>query len=205
MAGPAPRRAHTLRLLLFTACSLPFVWVCYLALSGGLGANPIRAATHFTGIWALRFLILALAVTPLARHAGLRALPRYRRTVGLFAFFYASLHMLLYFAVDHFFHWETIVKDIVKRPFITVGMVVFVILLALAVTSTNAMIRRLGARRWRTLHRLVYVAGFGAVLHFLIGTKADIGEPLIYMVIVATLIALRFVPPLPRLVARLRA
>lgn len=174
--------------------ALPFLALLWLVADGGLGANPIRAATHYTGLWAIRFLVLALAVTPAMRLTGRKRLLRFRRMIGLFAFFYAALHMLIYFVLDHFFYWDTIAKDLAKRPFIMIGMATFLILAALAATSTNGMIRRLGGRRWRNLHRLVYAAGIGAAIHFTMAAKADRTEPLIYLAIILALLLLRLVP-----------
>lgn len=179
---------------LFILCMLPFVYLLWLVADGGLGADPIRAATHYTGLWAIRFLVLALAVTPVTRLSGRKRILRFRRMIGLFAFFYAALHMLIYFILDHFFHWETIAKDITKRPFIMIGVATFLILAALAATSTNAMIRRLGGRRWRNLHRLVYVAGIGAAIHFTMAAKVERPEPLVYLAIILSLLLLRLVP-----------
>lgn len=179
---------------LFALCLLPFFNLLWLVLAGGLGANPIRAATDYTGLWAIRFLVLALAVTPLMRLTGWKRVMRFRRMIGLFAFFHAAQHMLIYFVLDHFFYWETIAKDLTKRSFVIIGMAVFVILLLLAATSTNAMIRRLGGRRWRNLHRLVYLAGIGAAIHFTMAAKADRTEPLIYLAIILALLLMRLLP-----------
>ena len=156
-----------------------------------LGANPIEAINRELGDWALRFLLLTLAVTPLRQLTGRHELVRLRRMLGLFAFFYATLHVASYAGLDQQFNWDEIVKDIIKRPFITVGFVSFVLLLPLAATSTNAMVRRLGGRRWRNLHRLVYVIGAGAVLHFFWMVKSDIREPLVYAVLLALLLGYR--------------
>lgn len=185
------RRLAGDKILVFTAAALPAVFLIWLVAVGGLGANPIRTATHYTGLWALRFVILALAITPVARLAGWKQVMRYRRMIGLFAFFYALLHLLIYFVLDHFFDWAEMAEDIVKRPYITVGMGAFTILLALAVTSTTQMVRRLGPRNWHRLHRLVYVAAIGGGIHFLMGVKKDITEPLIYLAIIAALLLAR--------------
>ncbi|MEX1147632.1 MAG: protein-methionine-sulfoxide reductase heme-binding subunit MsrQ [Sphingomonadales bacterium] len=176
--------------LILPALLLPWHWV-----SGGMGAEPIRATIHYTGIWTLRALILALAVSPVFHLTGWGWIMRQRRMVGLFAFFYATLHMMSYVGLDHFFDWPLIWEDVVKRPFITLGMTAFIILLVLAVTSPRAVARRMGGRRWRLLHRLVYVAALAGGVHFLIGVKAGIGEPGVYLAIIAALVALRLVPP----------
>jgi sulfoxide reductase heme-binding subunit YedZ len=182
------------KLALFLAGLGPLAGLVWLGLSGGLGAEPIKATIHYTGNWALRMLILALAVTPFHRATGLRWIMAQRRMIGLFAYLYVTLHMLSYVGLDQFFHWPTIGEDIVKRPFISIGMAAFVMLTALAVTSTRRAVRRLGGKRWQALHRLVYVAVVAGGLHFLIGVKADITEPLIYLAVIAFLLGLRFVP-----------
>lgn len=156
-----------------------------------LGANPIEAINRELGDWALRFLLITLAITPLRQLTGRHELVRLRRMLGLFAFFYATLHVASYTGLDQQFAWDEIVKDIIKRPFITVGFISFVLLLPLAATSTNATVRRLGGRRWRNLHRLVYVIGAGAVLHFFWMVKSDIREPLVYAVVLAVLLGYR--------------
>lgn len=191
--------------VLFVVAALPALALLWLLPTGGLGANPIREGMHYTGDWTIRFLILALAITPLAKLTGVKRLFRYRRMIGLFAFFYACQHVFTYIVLDHFFDIETIVKDIAKRPFITIGMGVFLILLALAITSTHKMVRRLGARRWQALHRLVYLAGIGAAVHFTLSVKKDVTEPLIYGAIIAGLLLARLLlryELLPRLSLR---
>ena len=179
----------------------PLVGLTFAALSDDLGANPIEKVTHVTGAWALRFLVVCLAVTPLRRLTGWRMLSLERRTFGLFAFLYAALHLATYVALDLGFDWANLGEDIRKRPYITLGFATFCILLALASTSTRAAARRLG-RRWKQLHRLVYLAGIGAVIHFFWLVKADTREPLIYAAIVATLLLLRLAWALRRAQAR---
>ena len=156
-----------------------------------LGANPIEAINRYLGDWALRFLLITLAITPLRQLTGWPELMRLRRMLGLFAFFYALLHVTSYTVLDQQFNWDEIVKDVLKRPFITVGFLSFVLLLPLAATSTNAMMRRLGGRRWRNLHRLVYAIGIGAVTHFFWMVKSDIREPLLYAALLAVLLGYR--------------
>lgn len=168
----------------------PLARLVAAGLSDGLGANPIEEITHETGRWALRFLVLCLMVTPLRRLSGWRMLTLERRTLGLFAFLYAALHLSTYVALDLGFDWANLGEDILERPYITVGFATFCILLALASTSTRGAARRLG-RRWKQLHRLVYLAGIGAVVHFLWLVKADLREPLIYATIVAILLGVR--------------
>jgi len=176
--------------LLFLFCLLPAAWLLYGAITGHLGANPIEAVTRTLGDWALRFLLITLAITPLRRFSGWGWLLRYRRMLGLYAFFYATLHLLSYIVLDQFFYWPEIWADILKRPYITVGMVSFLLLVPLAVTSTSGWMRRLG-RRWQQLHRLVYLCAIGGVLHYYMLVKADTREPLLYGIILATLLVAR--------------
>jgi sulfoxide reductase heme-binding subunit YedZ len=176
--------------LLFIAALGPGAWLLFAALSGGLGANPIEAITRSLGDWALRLLLITLAITPLRRLSGWGWLLRYRRMLGLYAFFYATLHLLSYIVLDQFFYWPEIWADIIKRPYITVGMVSFLLLIPLAVTSTSGWMRRLG-KRWQQLHRLVYLCAIGGTLHFYMLVKADTREPLIYAGILAALLAAR--------------
>jgi sulfoxide reductase heme-binding subunit YedZ len=176
--------------LLFLIALLPAAWLLFAALTGGLGANPIEAITRSLGDWALRLLLITLAVTPLKRLTGWGWLLRYRRMLGLYAFFYATLHLLSYLVLDQFFYWPEIGADMLKRPYITVGMVSFLLLIPLAVTSTHGWMRRLG-RRWQQLHRLVYLCAIGAVVHFYMLVKADNREPLLYAGILALLLLAR--------------
>ncbi|MCB1735229.1 MAG: sulfoxide reductase heme-binding subunit YedZ [Gammaproteobacteria bacterium] len=165
---------------------------------GGLGANPVEAITHRTGSWGLRFLLLTLAITPFRRLTGWSRILRVRRMLGLYAFFYVSIHFAIWLILDHFFDWQEIVTDIIKRPYITVGFVAFVLLVPLAITSTDAMIRRLG-RRWRQLHQAVYLIAVLGVLHFLWLVKADWREPVVYGLVLIGLLTLRT----PAMVARM--
>jgi sulfoxide reductase heme-binding subunit YedZ len=187
---------------LFVVCLVPAAMLLWDAFMGGLGANPIEEITHRTGDWTLRLLLVTLAITPLRRLTGFIPLVRLRRMLGLFAFFYASLHFLTWLVLDQFFDWQSIVADVIKRPYITVGFTAFVLLIPLAATSTNAMMRRLG-RNWTRLHRLVYVIGILGVIHFWWLVKADILEPAIYAVILAVLLASRL-PPVQRVLATSR-
>ena len=174
----------------FLACLIPALLLGWDAFPGGLGVNPIEDITHRTGDWALRFLLVTLAVTPLRRLAGWNGLVRFRRMVGLFAFFYAVLHFSTYLVFDHFFDLLLIIDDVAERKYVTAGFVGFVLMIPLAVTSTQGWIRRLG-RRWTALHRLVYASAVAGVVHFLWLVKIDIGEPLIYAVILALLLGAR--------------
>jgi sulfoxide reductase heme-binding subunit YedZ len=181
---------------LFLLCLAPLGWLAWRAWRQELTANPIEYITHFTGDWTQRFVIATLAVTPLRKRLGLAGLIRYRRTIGLFAFFYGSLHFLTYIWLDNFFDIHEIVKDVAKRPFITAGFTAFVLMVPLAVTSTAGWIRRLGGRRWERLHRLIYVTAIAAVAHYYWLVKSDIRLPVFYGTLVALLLAYR----LPRLI-----
>jgi len=174
----------------FLLCLVPFGQLAYSAYSGDLGVNPIDFITHFTGSWALIFLIGTLAVTPGRRLTGWNDLIKLRRMLGLFAFSYASAHFATYLVLDHFFDWQAIGKDIIKRPYVTAGFTAFVIMLPLALTSTAGMIRRLG-KRWQKLHRLIYVAALAGVIHFYWLVKADIRRPAQYGLVLAVLLFYR--------------
>jgi methionine sulfoxide reductase heme-binding subunit len=177
--------------VVFVAALLPAAWLAAGAVRGTLGANPLEAVTHGTGDWALRFLLATLAVTPLRAATGWNWLVRFRRMIGLFAFFYACLHLLTYLWFDKFFEWQAILADVPRRPFITVGFGAFVLLVPLALTSTSGMIRRLGGRRWQALHRLVYVAAAGGVVHFWWLVKADVSRPRLFGLVLLGLFAVR--------------
>jgi methionine sulfoxide reductase heme-binding subunit len=176
--------------LVLVAGSVPVVWLGAAAWRDALGANPIEKITHVTGDWTLRFLLLSLAVTPLRRLLRWNELVAYRRMLGLFAFFYAVLHLSTFVVLDHFFDWHAIVADVYKRPYVTAGATSFLCLLPLAITSTRGWIRRLG-RRWTRLHRLVYVAAIAAVVHYWWLVKADVRWPLWYASALAVLLAAR--------------
>lgn len=182
--------AH-LKMLVFLVCLLPAGLLIYGAFMGQLGANPIEVLTRDSGTWALRFLLMTLCLSPLRWLTGINAIVRFRRMIGLFVFFYAVVHMSLYLWLDQFFDWHEIWLDILKRPFITIGFISFVLLIPLAITSTNGMMKRLGARRWKGLHRLTYVIAGLSCLHYLMLIKADITEPLIYFIILAFLFSIR--------------
>jgi len=170
-----------------------------------VGANPLEFVTRTTGMLALVFLIVSLAVTPVRRTTGLNWLVRFRRMLGLFAFFYGSLHLMTYVAFDRFFHLTTIPADVLKRPFIAIGMTAFLLMLPLAVTSTDKMVKRLGGKRWALLHRVVYIAGVLGVLHYYMLVKSDVRLPLTFAFVLAVLLGFRILskyykesPPLPR-------
>ncbi|MDR6774919.1 sulfoxide reductase heme-binding subunit YedZ [Azospirillum sp. BE72] len=175
----------------FILCLVPLVWTVRLAYTGELGAEPVLESVKASGLWALRFLLIALALTPLRMLTGVAGLARFRRMLGLFAFFYATVHLSTYVGLDQFFDWAAIWKDIVKRPYITVGMGAFLILTALAATSTDGMVKRLGGKRWRALHKGVFVAGLAACLHFIMLVKGWQTAPLVYALICIGLLAFR--------------
>ncbi len=188
--------------LVFALCLLPLSWLLYRVVQDQLGANPQEALIRATGDWALRFLVIVLAVTPLRELSGLSALARYRRMLGVFMYFYALLHFLSYSGFDMGFDVADIFNDIAKRPFILVGSLALLLLTPLAATSFNAAVRALGAKRWQRLHRLVYaVAGLG-ILHFfwMRAGKNDFAEVLVYAGILALLLGwrLRKLRPRPR-------
>lgn len=190
-AHPTPRRIAAAKTLLFVVCLLPLGLLVWEATHDALGANPIEAATRRLGDWTLNFLLMTLTATPLRRLSGWNWLLRLRRMLGLFAFFYACLHVTSYVWLDQFFDWTEIATDIVKRPFITAGFVAFCLLLPLAATSNNAMVRRLGGRRWQALHRSVYLIAVLGVLHYAWMVKRDLALPLIYAAIAALLLGVR--------------
>jgi sulfoxide reductase heme-binding subunit YedZ len=171
-------------------CLLPLMRLVALGMDGGLGANPIEFITRSTGTWTLVGLLVTLSVTPLRRLTGRADFIRYRRMLGLFAFFYACLHFATYLWLDQFFDPAAIARDIVKRPFITVGFTAFTLLIPLAATSNHAMMRRLG-RRWQQLHRLIYLIAVLGVIHYLWLVKKDLTEPLLYGGVLALLLAVR--------------
>lgn len=176
--------------LLFVACLVPFLILLHGAVNNQLGANPVERITHVTGEWTLRLLLVTLAMTPLRLVLGQSWPIRIRRMLGLFVFFYASVHFLNWAWLDRQWMWAEIVEDIGKRPYITVGFTAWLLLLPLAVTSNRWSIRKLG-KRWTTLHRVVYLVGVLGVLHFLWLVKADLSEPLVYAAILISLLVMR--------------
>ncbi len=176
--------------LVFLVCLIPLARLAWLAYSGGLGANPIEFITRSTGTWTLVLLLATLSITPIRKLTGYNSLIKVRRMLGLFVFFYACLHFTTYIWLDQFFELASIFKDIKKRPFITVGFACFVLLWPLALTSTNAMMRRLG-RRWQQLHRLVYLIAIGGVVHYWWLVKKDITQPALYALVLALLLGYR--------------
>jgi methionine sulfoxide reductase heme-binding subunit len=187
------RRVSTLQVLkplIFAAALLPAAALVYGFYTNDLTANPLDYITDQTGTWALAFLVISLSVTPLRRLTGWNPIIKLRRMLGLFSFFYALLHMLTWVVLLNFFDVREMVIDVAKRPFITIGMATFLILLTLAVTSNQFSIRRLG-RRWQSLHRLAYAAAIGAVIHFWWLVKEDITEPRRWLMVVMLLLGLR--------------
>ena len=186
----ALRRRRAIHGLVVACGFIPFGVLVVGALSDRLGANPVETITHTTGEWALRFLVGALATTPLRRLFSWRFLAPYRRSLGLLSFFYVALHFGTYLILDLGLDPSLLLEDVLERPYVSAGFTAFVLLVPLAVTSTRAMARRLG-RRWKTLHRLVYPAAVCAVVHFLWLVKADLREPLVYACVLGLVLALR--------------
>ena len=170
---------------------LPAIALTLGAINDELGANPIEVLTRDTGEWALRFLLITLAVSPLRLSVGWHFLAAVIRMLGLYSFFYAVIHMLLYLWLDQFFDLSDIIEDVIERPFITVGLISFLALIPLALTSNDGMIKRLGTQRWNKLHRLVYYIAIGGVVHFYMLVKKDITEPLVYIALLAVLLGIR--------------
>jgi len=181
-----------LKTLVWLLCLLPLALLLYKGVTGNLGANPIEVITHATGDWTIRLLLVTLAITPLRRLAGWQSLVRFRRLVGLFAFFYGVLHFLTYIWLDKFFDVGEMLKDIAKRRYITVGFAAFVLLIPLAVTSTRGWIRRLG-KQWQLVHRLIYFSALLGIIHYWWLVKADITLPATYAVIYAVVMLPRIV------------
>lgn len=195
--------ARWLKPTVFVLCALPALNLILAGVNGALGANPVETITHATGEWALRLLLATLAITPLRKLTGLSTIMRVRRMLGLYAFFYVCTHFLTYVWLDAFFSLTYIWEDLAKRLYITAGFTGFCLLLPLAITSSNAMIRRLGAKRWQRLHRLAYLAALVGVLHFWWLVKADVREPIYYAAFFAVLMLAR-APPISRRLIRLR-
>jgi sulfoxide reductase heme-binding subunit YedZ len=176
---------------IFLLCLVPFGLLVWRALTGNLGPNPVETLQHTTGDWILRFLIFTLCITPLRKLLKLPELIRFRRMLGLFAFFYACLHFLTYLGPDQNFSLAAMSKDVAKRPFVTVGFTAFVLLIPLALTSTAGWIRRLGGRRWQMLHRLIYISAVCGVIHYYWLVKSAVLRPLAYGAIVGVLLLWR--------------
>lgn len=179
------------KVVVFLACLIPVASLLWRGYRNDLTLNPVEFVEHTTGDWILRFLVMTLAVTPLRKILHLPQLIRFRRMLGLFAFFYACLHFSTWIGVDRFFNWGDMLKDIAKRPFITVGFTGFVLLIPLAVTSTAGWIRRLGGKRWQMLHRAIYISAVAGVIHYYWLVKSDVHKPLEYAFLVGILLAWR--------------
>jgi sulfoxide reductase heme-binding subunit YedZ len=190
---PGPRQLKWLKVVLFVVALLPFARLAAFTVADRLGANPVEFITRNTGDWTLYFLCLTLSVTPLRRFSNWNWLLKLRRMTGLFAFFYATLHFTTFLWFDHFFDVGEMWKDVVKRPFITVGFMAFVLLIPLASTSTNRMMKRLGGKRWQWLHRLIYVIAPLGILHFwwMKAGKHDFAQPILFGTVIAALLLVR--------------
>ena len=182
----------------FLAALGPLAWLVYNAFSGDLGANPIETITNTTGIWTLRFIVVTLAITPLRWLTKWNLIINFRRMIGLFAFFYGTLHFMIYFVLDRSLMFDGLWEDIVKRPYITMGFTGFVLMIPLALTSTKGWIRRLGGQRWNLLHKLVYVTAILGVIHYWWKVKLDVTDPMLYAAIVAVLLGARVVRAVTR-------
>ena len=193
-----------IKIPVFLLCLLPLVALVWRALSSGLGANPIEFITHKTGDWTLIFLLLTLAITPARRLLGLPQMIRFRRMLGLFAFFYGFLHFSTWIGLDKFFALAEMLHDVRKRPFITAGFTGFALMIPLAVTSTAEWIQRLGGKRWQILHRLVYASAIAGVVHYYWLVKSDIRKPVFYGMMLALLLLYRIGAWLVRRPATLR-
>jgi len=188
---PSPLSNKWTKLPVFLLCLTPFGFLVWRTLTGNLGPNQVETLQHTTGDWTLRFLVITLCITPLRKLLKLPDLIRFRRMLGLFAFFYACLHFLTYLGPDQSFDLAAMWKDVAKRPFITVGFTAFVLLIPLAITSTAGWIRRLGGRRWQLLHRLIYISAICGVIHYYWLVKSAVLRPLTYGAIVAALLLWR--------------
>lgn len=184
-----------IKLFIFSLCLLPLILLFRNFYLDELGANPFEVLTRSTGEWTLRFLLLTLTMSPFRQLTGSAWPLRLRRMLGLFVFFYVCVHLLTYLWLDHFFDWEEIWRDIVKRPYIAIGMLAFTLLIPLTFTSTKKMMKRLG-RRWKSVHKLIYAIAVLGSLHFLLLVKADLREPIIYASILFFLFLVRFKPEL---------
>jgi sulfoxide reductase heme-binding subunit YedZ len=184
---------HFLRPLLFVACLVPFLTLAYAMFWGDLGVNPVETITNTTGIWTLRLLAVTIAITPIRWLTKWNPIIQYRRMIGLFAFFYGTVHFFIYFLLDRSLMFDGLWEDILLRPYITVGFTAFVLMIPLAITSTRGWIRRLGGRRWNLLHKLVYVSASLGVVHYWWKVKLDVSDPMVYAGIVAVLLGARIV------------
>jgi sulfoxide reductase heme-binding subunit YedZ len=180
-----------LKPLVFAAALGPFGWLVYNAFWGDLGVNPVETITNHSGIWTLRFIAITLALTPIRWLTGFNPIVLFRRMSGLFAFFYGTLHFMTYFILDHSLQFAGVWDDVVKRPYITAGFTAFVLMIPLALTSTQGWIRRLGGKRWNLLHRLIYITALAAVLHYFWKVKLDTTYPIYYGILMGVLLGMR--------------
>jgi methionine sulfoxide reductase heme-binding subunit len=187
------------KIILFINALVPLTLLLWDVWRKRVGANPLEFVTRTTGMLTLVFLIISLAVTPLRKVTGANWLVKFRRMLGLFAFFYGFLHLMTYVAFDRFFNFKSVPADVLKRPFIAIGMTAFVFMIPLAITSTNKMVKRLGGKNWNRLHRIVYLAGVGGVLHYWMLVKSDTRLPLTFAFVLFVLLGYRllvkFMPP----------
>lgn len=191
MFQPSPAvLSWVIKPVLLTVCLIPLGYLIWRAMLDQLGANPVETLTHQTGLWGLYFLLITLSVTPLRQLLNAVWLIRIRRMLGLMAFFYACLHFLVYLWLDQYFSWSAIIEDVFKRPYITIGFTALLLLLPLALTSTKSAIRRLG-KKWKQLHKLVYLVAGLVILHFIWLVKADYAEPLFYLLLFLMLMLVR--------------
>lgn len=195
---------RVLKPAVFVIALIPFAYLLWGMLSGGIGANPVNEFIRETGLWGLRLLLVTLCVTPLRRMTGWNPIMKFRRMLGLYAFFYSALHLIAYLIFEAELSLVYVIKDAVYRMYITVGWIGLLPLIPLAITSTDRMARRLGGKRWQQLHRLVYVAALASVGHYLLLVKADLRDPLFYLAIFLLLILLRL-PPVARQLSGLRS
>jgi methionine sulfoxide reductase heme-binding subunit len=182
-----------LKPVVFLACLAPLAWLVWRALHNALGANPIEAITHFTGDCTLTFLLITLAITPLRKLTRQYWLINFRRMLGLFAFFYGTLHLMTWVGLDKFFDVHEMLADVAKRRFITAGMTAYALMIPLALTSTKWSIRKLGGKRWQALHRLIYFSAAAGVIHYIWLVKADLKKPLEYAAVLTALMLYRLI------------
>lgn len=187
----AQLRRRVLKPVVWLICLAPLALLIYDGFTDNLTANPIEKVTNTTGIWTLRMIVAGLAITPLRWLTGLNQLINYRRVIGLFAFFYATMHFMVFFFLDHQFDFGAMWTDVLKRPYIAAGFTAFVLMIPLAITSTTGWIRRMGGRKWNLLHRLIYITALAAVLHYFWKVKLDATYPVYYGVVVASLLGFR--------------
>ena len=186
-------RKKWIKVPVWILCLAPVCWLAWRAWNQDLTANPIEYITHFTGDWTIRFLVFTLAITPVRKLLKVPDLIRFRRLLGLFAFFYGFLHFSTYLGVDKFFDFHDIWADVAKRPYITMGFTAFVLMIPLAVTSTTGWIRRMGGKRWQLMHRLVYGSAVAGVIHYYWLVKSDIRQPRLYAILFGILLGYRAV------------